>query len=166
MGAGSRQRDRWLVKTKQNTAASFNEATGDCPSNTHISDRKYKYPHMHTRFSALCTHICTQQEIESWVQYATPTKNLAIQRFSWFAAPLMNSVFTKTCLSQTRLMSLMGQKIKPNIPHVRHVNHSVVSCIYNVTAISEITLWNAGLNTPALHRWNIDLKIQDYTSVK
>lgn len=58
--------------------------------------------------------------------------NIWTWTFSWFAA------FTKTHPSQTWLMSLKGQKIKLNIPHVSHVNHSMVSCIYNLTAISEI----------------------------
>lgn len=62
----------------------------------------------------------------------------------------MNSIFTKTRLSQTCLMSLEGQKIKPSIPHVSHVNHSMVSCIYNVTAISEITTLKCGAKYPCI----------------
>lgn len=62
----------------------------------------------------------------------------------------MNSVFTKTRLSQTWLMSLKGQKIKLNIHRVSHVNHSMVSCIYNATAISEISALKRGAKYPCI----------------
>lgn len=65
-------------------------------------------------------------------------------------------------------MSLKGQKIKLSIPCVRHVNHSVVSCIYNVTAISEITALKCGAKYPCITalKYRPKKKIQDYTSVK
>lgn len=65
-------------------------------------------------------------------------------------------------------MSLKGQKIKLSIPCDRHVNHSVVSCIYNVTAISEITALKCGAKYPCITalKYRPKKKIQDYTSVK
>lgn len=47
-------------------------------------------------------------------------------------------------------MSLKGQKIKLNIHRVSHVNHSMVSCIYNATAISEISTLKCGAKYPCI----------------
>lgn len=64
-------------------------------------------------------------------------------------------------------LSLKGQKIKVNIPHVRHVNHSMVICIYSVTAISEITALKCGAKYPCITTLKYrPKKIQDYASVK
>lgn len=64
-----------------------------------------------------------------------------------FDRSAMNSVFTNTCLSQTWLMSLKGQKIKLNIPSVRRVNQG---WIYNVTATSEISALKCGAKYPRI----------------
>lgn len=47
-------------------------------------------------------------------------------------------------------MSLKGQKIKLDIPHVSHVNHSMGSCIYNIIAISEITAMKCRSKFPCI----------------
>lgn len=45
------KRGRWLAKPKHNTAASFNEATGDCPSNTQLRRASLKKTHKHAHTS-------------------------------------------------------------------------------------------------------------------
>lgn len=47
-------------------------------------------------------------------------------------------------------MSFKGQEIKLNIPCVRHVNHAMVICIYNVAALSEITTLKCGAKYPCI----------------
>lgn len=59
-------------------------------------------------------------------------------------------VFGEARPSHSRLLSLRGRKIKPNIHHVSHVNHRMVSCVYNAGAISEITALKCRAKYPCI----------------
>lgn len=112
-------------------AAGFNEATGDW-----LSNPKPTHPSGDTN-----TQADTQQALVTPLYAEMQSCSLAnnVPKENVPARTLGCSVFTDTRPSQTLLMSLRGQKIKLDTPRVSHVNHNMVSCIYNVTAISEIT---------------------------
>lgn len=63
---------------------------------------------------------------------------------------MTSCIFGTTRPSRSRLASLRGQKIKPDIHRVSRVNHCMVRCIYNAGAISEITALKCGAKYPCI----------------
>lgn len=109
-------------------------------TNTHTQAGHALVPCAHWRPS----RIQTQTRARPW---RAGREIVSTWTWRWFVT---SSIFGKTQPSQTWLMSLRGQKIKLNIHHVSHVNHRMVSCIYNAGAISEITALQCGAKYPCI----------------
>lgn len=112
--------------------------------------------HLHPRRDTHMTDLVLCAHIQNCKNTTPMHKNMDILLICCWS--VMNSVFTKTRLSQTWLMSLKGQKIKLNIPDVSHVNHSRVICIYNVRAITEIMVFKCGAKYPCITTLKYRLK--------